>query len=112
MNGWETTDGSLGPLGCVWLSDQQAYNFALYSKNASQVTFLLYGSEDFVNPASTYDFNPLRNKTGPIWHTRIPKSQTRGALYYAYSIDGPNSHDVFPYRHAFNRQKASCVEPL
>jgi len=69
------------------------------------VTLLLYGPGDLVNPVRTYDFHYLENKTGRVWHLRIPKAQMQGAKYYAYSIDGPPpSGDRFE-RHAFNPQK-------
>ncbi len=102
---WATREGSPTPLGATWIGAEQAYNFALYSKYATRVTLLLYGPGDLVNPVRTYDFHYLENKTGRVWHLRIPKAQMQGAKYYAYSIDGPPpSGDRFE-RHAFNPQK-------
>src|SRR6266849_4639892 len=102
---WATREGSPTPLGATWIAAEQAYNFALYSKYATRVTLLLYGPGDLVNPVRTYDFHYLENKTGRVWHLRIPKAQMQGAKYYAYSIDGPPpSGDRFE-RHAFNPQK-------
>jgi isoamylase len=40
------------------------------------------------NPILTLRFDPLRNKSGRIWHCRIPLKQLRGARYYAYSVSG------------------------
>ena len=31
----------------------------------------------------------LRNKSGPIWHCRMPKEKPPRAHYYAYRVDGP-----------------------
>ncbi len=86
---WEESEGSASPLGATWIPASQAYNFALYSKNASEVTLLAYGPSDFTNPVYTYSFDPLRNKTSRIWHARIPKGALQGAQYYAYSVNGP-----------------------
>src|SRR2546425_6112354 len=86
---WATREGSPTPLGATWIAAEQAYNFALYSKYATRVTLLLYQPGDLVNPVRTYDFHYLENKTGRVWHLRIPKAQIQGAKYYAYSIDGP-----------------------
>ena len=34
-------------------------------------------------------FDYLKNKSGRIWHCRVPLSQIANARYYAYSVDGP-----------------------
>jgi len=41
-----------------------------------------------VNPASTFTFDYLRNKSGRIWHCRIPAAQLGAARYYVYSASG------------------------
>lgn len=74
--------------GVSWVSPTQSYNFALYSRFAGQVTLLLYKSEDLIHAVVSYRFHPLRNKTGRVWHARIPESQTGDAKYYAYSVEG------------------------
>jgi isoamylase len=102
---WETREGSANPLGAAWIAEEQAYNFAIYSKYASSVTLLLFGPEDFVTPVLTYGFDSFKNKTGRVWHARIPKREMGDARYYAYSIEGPPpSGDRFE-RHAFDPQK-------
>lgn len=89
MASWDSREGSSAPLGATWIASEEAHNFALYSQNASRVTLLLYTPGDIVNPAFTYEFDPLQNKTGPVWHARIAKSQIASARYYAYSVNGP-----------------------
>lgn len=88
---WFSREGSPYPLGATWLEEEEACNFAIYSKSASKVWLLCYGSEDIVKPVVTYEFNRLKNKTGPVWHTRLSEKQLSGAKYYAYSIDGPTA---------------------
>jgi glycogen operon protein len=88
-----------------WIAGELAYNFAIYSKYAESVRLLLYIPTDLVTPVFTYQFDHFRNKTGRVWHARIPKSEMLNARYYAYSIGGPPpSGDRFE-RHAFNPRK-------
>jgi glycogen operon protein len=68
----------------TWLEEEQAVNFALYSKHATGVTLLLFAADDVVTPASQYHFNYLTNKSGRIWHCRVPASQVRSMAYCAY----------------------------
>jgi isoamylase len=105
LQSWESMEGSPNPLGVAWIAAERTYNFAIYSKYAESVTLLLYVPSDLVTPVFTYQFDHFRNKTGRVWHARIPKNQLRNAEYYAYSIDGPPpSGDRFE-RHAFNPRK-------
>ena len=89
INKWSTVEGTPGPLGATWLPEEEAFNFALYSKHATHVTLLLYSETDLVTPVLAYAFEPLANKTERIWHCRIKKSVIPDAKYYAYRIDGP-----------------------
>lgn len=104
MAGWTDTEGSALPLGASWCPDARAWNFALYSKHAGAVTLLLYGVDEFVEPLLRCEMDYLRNKSGRIWHCRIPASAARGARYYAYSVSGPDSDGGFE-RHAFRARK-------
>jgi isoamylase len=102
---WETKEGSANLLGATWVAEEHAYNFAIYSKYASSVTLLLFGPEDFITPVLKYRFDSFKNKSGRVWHARIPKREMGDARYYAYSIEGPPpSGDRFE-RHAFDPQK-------
>ena len=108
---WEQAEGSPLPLGVTWIEEEQAFNFAVQAEHAESVTLLLYASTDLVNPLLAYRFDFLRNKSGRIWHCRIPISEIRGARYYAYSVSG----EAVSYIHSFDPQKvlldpyARCV---
>jgi isoamylase len=52
------------------------------------MTLLLFAPADLVNPAFTFNFDFLRNKSGRIWHCRIPSATIGAARYYAYSASG------------------------
>ena len=98
---WEHVEGSPLPLGATWIEEEQAFNFALVAEHAESVTLLLYSVSDLVTPALTFRFDFLRNKSGRIWHCRIPGKQMREARYYAYSVSGPSSS----FLHCFDSQK-------
>ena len=101
---WTVVDGTPLPLGATWIEDAQAWNFALYSKDAEDVMLLFYADADLVGPVFTYRFDYLRNKSGRIWHCRVSKGQLRGARYYAYSVGGPASQGGFNW-HCFDPEK-------
>jgi isoamylase len=90
MNGWFAKEGSPSPLGLSWSEGDEAFNFALYSKHATQVTLLLYSTADVVHPYYSYNFNPLTNKSGRVWHCRIKAASIPEARYYAFTVVGAN----------------------
>jgi isoamylase len=98
---WAQAEGSPLPLGVTWIEDEQAFNFAIHSEHAESVTLLLYSAADLVNPLLTYRFDFLRNKSGRIWHCRIPIDKIGDARYYAYSVSG----ETIPQLHSFDPQK-------
>ncbi len=108
---WAQAEGSPLPLGVTRIDEEQALNFAIHSEHAESVTLLLYSSTDLVNPLLTYRFDFLHNKSGRIWHCRIPIRAIREARYYAYSVSG----QTVPQLHSFDPQKvlldpyAKCV---
>ena len=108
---WEQAEGGPLPLGVTWIEEEQAYNFALHAEHAESVTLLLYASTDVVNPLLAFRFDFLRNKSGRIWHCRIPIAEIREARYYAYSVSG----QAAPQLHSFDPQKvlldpyAKCI---
>jgi glycogen operon protein len=63
------------------------------------------------NPLLAYRFDFLRNKSGRIWHCRIPLNELGDARYYGYSVSG----EAVSYIHSFDPQKvlldpyATCV---
>jgi isoamylase len=85
---WAQKEGLPLPLGATWLEDQQAFNFAVYTEYAESVTLLLYSPSDLASPILTFPFDSLRNKSGRIWHCRIPLDQMCDARYYGYSVSG------------------------
>jgi glycogen operon protein len=106
---WAAAEGLPFPPGASWVEEQRAFNFALYSKHAQSVELLFYAPEDIVRPVLVYAFDPLTNKSGRVWHCRIPIEDMRGAVYYAYRVDGPRSAGRFQW-HAFDRDKV-LVDP-
>lgn len=91
-------------MGVTWVESEQAYNFALYSKHAHKVTLLLYTADCLTEPVTTYTFDHLKNKSGRVWHCRIPKADIRGAAFYGYRVDGPVPGGRFEW-HAFDPNK-------
>jgi glycogen operon protein len=98
---WEQVEGCPLPLGVTWIDADQAFNFALHAEHAESVTLLLYARSDLVNPLQTYRFDFLRNKSGRIWHRRVPITELRECCYYGYSVSGQNAANV----HSFDPQK-------
>ena len=90
MDEWYSTEGSPSPLGVTWIAKEEAFNFALYSKYATEVTLLLYSSTEYFEPLREYRLDPLVNKSGRVWHCRLKAAAISGARYYAYRVAGPN----------------------
>ncbi|MGA7318008.1 MAG: isoamylase, partial [Silvibacterium sp.] len=86
---WLQSEGAPLPNGAVWIESDHAFNFAIHSERAESVTLLFYSATDFVNPVFTFRLDFLRNKSGPVWHCRIPATDLGDARYYAYSVSGP-----------------------
>jgi isoamylase len=87
---WPSVEGSPIPLGATFLPDEQAYNFALYSKTATEVTLLLFSKDDHITPCFRIQLEPPRHKTKRVWHCRIKEPDLNGAVYYAYRVNGPD----------------------
>jgi isoamylase len=108
---WAQAEGSPLPLGVSWVEEEQAFNFALHSEHAESVTLLLYSAADLVDPLLAYRFDFLRNKSGRVWHCRIPAAEIGDAEYYAYSVSG----QTLPQLHSFDPEKilldpyAKCI---
>ena len=103
-NPWLQLHGSPNPLGCTWIESIQAYNFALFSKNATQVRLLLYTEQNTQQPVQSIELSILENKSGPVWHTLIKEADLQGAIYYAYQINGPAPEGRFEW-HQFDFEK-------
>jgi len=108
---WEEAEGNPLPLGVKWIEEEQAFNFAVHSEHAESVTLLLYSPADLVNPLLRLQLDFLHNKSGRIWHCRIPVTKLGAACYYAYSVSG----QTIPQLHSFDPQKvlldpyAKCI---
>ncbi|MFO1045838.1 MAG: isoamylase [Planctomycetaceae bacterium] len=101
---WSAVEGQPFPLGVNWLPQDQAYNFAVYSMHARSVELLLFREDDLEQPVVVFSFDPLRNKSGCVWHCRIPISATNDAKFYAYRMCGSEAQ-VGDTRHAFDSDK-------
>ena len=98
---WEQSEGSPLPLGATWIEKEQAFNFAVHSEHADSVTLLLHSPADLVNPLLQVQLDFLHNKSGQIWHCRVPIAKISEARYYAYSVSG----ESIPQLHSFDPQK-------
>jgi glycogen operon protein len=62
-------------------------NFAIFSRHASRVRLELFNLPADATPARVIDLDPVRNRTGDLWHVWV-ESLCPGQLY-AYRMDGP-----------------------
>ena len=88
------------------MEEEQAFNFAICAEHAESVTLLFYAPPEVVVPAFVYRFDFLRNKSGHVWHCRIPISDISECRYYAYSVAGED----LPGVHSFDPQKV-LIDP-
>ena len=51
-------------------------NFAVFSRNASRVRLELFDHAEDGAPARVIDLDPLRNRTGDVWHVWVENSTT------------------------------------
>src|SRR5580704_2754109 len=89
LDTWSRAEGSVLPLGATWLAPEHAYNFSIYSRNATSASLLLYQEPDFTVPARVYRFRFPANKTSRVWHILVPAAEIGEARYYAFKLDGP-----------------------
>nr|WP_146526513.1 isoamylase [Novipirellula artificiosorum] len=101
---WETNEGTPLPLGATWLESQQAYNFAIDAPNASHVTLLMYMEDEIRVPWHSVPLDPAGNKSGSVWHCRVPIEEAGDAIYYVYRVDGP-AEQAGGNWHAFDPEK-------
>ena len=84
----ETADVRRGvplPLGTRLFLD--GVNFALFSRHARRVRLELFANALDAVPARSIELDPIRNRTGDVWHVWI-KGILPGQLY-GYRVDGP-----------------------
>ncbi|HEY0705778.1 MAG TPA: isoamylase [Polyangia bacterium] len=87
---WFAERGAPYPVGAVYLADERAYNFTLYSRNGERVELLLFG-DDVSTPLRQVVLDPLKNRSGRVWHVRVAEDDIPGARHYAYRVDGPQA---------------------
>ncbi len=75
-------------------------NFVLFSRHATGVRLELYQHPDDSSPTSVIDLDPIRNRTGDVWHVWV-RGIAPGQLY-GYRIEGPyqpeEGHRFNPHR--------------
>ena len=81
MTSWYTTEGSPNPLGVSYIQNEDAFNFTLYSRNATQVKLLLFREGAYETPSLVFSFNPLVHKSQRVWNCRNRRSEMAGASY-------------------------------
>ncbi len=101
---WASREGSSHPLGVYFVEADHAFNFAIYSKHAERVTLLLFSETCVEVPLLRFEFDFLHNKSGSVWHCRIPADGAAGAFYYGYQVDGPSPGDGYDF-HSFDHEK-------
>jgi len=78
----------------------QGTQFAVFSRNATAVSLLLFDKPEDASPAREIDLDPRLNKTGDVWHVHV--EGVGPGSYYLYRVDG--SYE--PQKgHRFNRNK-------
>jgi len=85
MHNFATSPGQPLPLGVS--IGNNAYNFALFARDATAVSLLLFSSGEGPLLAEL-PLAPEINRTGDIWHIRLHNLDPD--LRYGYRVDGPN----------------------
>src|SRR6266403_4553285 len=62
-------------------------NFVLFSRHATGVRLEFYQNSDDSSPSRIIDFDPVRHRTGDVWHVWV-RGIPAGQLY-SYRVDGP-----------------------
>jgi isoamylase len=75
-------------------------NFVLFSRHATGVRLEFYRNSDDSSPSRIIDLDPVRHRTGDVWHVWV-RGIPAGQLY-AYRIEGPYQPEE---GHRFNRHK-------
>ena len=73
------------PLGVY--AHGEGVNFAFFSRHASRVRLELFDHADDATAARVIDLDPVRNRTGDVWHVWV--EGIRPGQLYAYRVDGP-----------------------
>jgi len=62
-------------------------NFVLFSRHATGVRLEFYQNSDDSSPSRIIDFDPVRHRTGDVWHVWV-RGIPAGQLY-SYRVEGP-----------------------
>ncbi len=91
----------------------EGVNFAFFSRHGSRVRLEFFDQSVDATPARAIDLDPVRNRTGDIWHVWV--EGIRPGQLYAYRVDGPYQ----PWEgHRFNFHRllldpfATAISPL
>lgn len=98
MNVGQISEGRPEILGAT--PSGNGVNFAVYSKNAERVVLDLFDAPDAKQPSFSIDLDPVKNKTGGVWHIFV-EGLSAGTLYL-FRADGPYNP---PKGHRFNFNK-------
>jgi len=85
LNSFTVETGKALPLGASLY--KEGVNFAVFSRNATAVTLIIFESADMNSPYMEIPLDNNKNKTGNIWHCYI-KGLSAGTCYL-YRADGP-----------------------
>jgi glycogen operon protein len=86
----DTRSGFPLPLGAHEVG--AGVNFSLFSRDATRVRLEFYGRPEDGVPERGLDLDPVRNRTGDVWHVWV-EGIAAGQLY-AYRVDGPYDPDL------------------
>ncbi len=75
-------------------------NFVLFSRHATGVRLELYQKADDSSPSRVIAFDPVRHRTGDVWHVWV--RGIPGGQLYGYRVEGPYLPDE---GHRFNPHK-------
>jgi glycogen operon protein len=75
-------------------------NFVLFSRHATGVRLEFYQNSEDSSPSRIIDFDPVRHRTGDVWHVWV-RDIPAGQLY-GYRVEGPYLPEE---GHRFNRHK-------
>lgn len=62
-------------------------NFVLFSRHATRVCLELYQNADDPSPSRVIDFDPVRHRTGDVWHVWV--GGILAGQLYGYRVEGP-----------------------
>ncbi len=65
----------------------EGVNFSFFSRHATRVRLEFYNGAVDATPSRVIDLDPIRNRTGDVWHVWVRGIES-GQLY-AYRVDGP-----------------------